>query len=135
MNDKLAQMIMRHLDLVDGANRLTNRIHVAAKAGDVDTLVSDSDNRDRLLSVLDRFQKFIEEEIGLIKTDEITKDLIDILKTWSYEVSSWASKTDEIDQETVVFLEGKKEETTKEIASLFRSRQQFGGYNLNNLKK
>lgn len=135
MNDKLAQMIMRHLDLVDGSNRLTKSIHVAAQKGDVDQLVNDSDNRDRLLSVLDRFQKFIEEEIGLIRSNEVNKDLIDILKTWSYEISSWASKTDEIDQETVILLEGKKEETTKEIAALFRSRQQFGGYNLNNLKK
>ncbi|EQC44857.1 hypothetical protein M899_0105 [Bacteriovorax sp. BSW11_IV] len=135
MNDKLAQLIMRHIDLIDGANRLTNSILNAAKKGDVDTLVNDSDNRDRLISVLDRFQKFVEEEIGNIKSNEVSKELVDILKTWSYEVSAWASKTDEIDQQTLQLLEAQKEETTKEIATIFKSRQQFSGYNLNNLKK
>ena len=42
---------------------------------------------------------------------------------------------DAIDTKSFQVLEPQKLETTKEIATIFTSRQQFKGYNLNNTKK
>ncbi|MDD0854631.1 hypothetical protein HBN50_16075 [Halobacteriovorax sp. GB3] len=135
MKEKLTSLLMRHIDLMDASIRSTNKLLTAASKGDISSIEEESDNRERLIKVIDRFQKFIEEEIQQLAGSQIDATGIDILKTWAYEVHKWVDKTERLDQEISEQLESLREETSKEISTIFKSRQQFKGYNLNNLKK
>ena len=57
-----------------------------------------------------------------------------VLEVHEYE-DIWIEKTNEIDQNTTEILENQKEETTKEISTIFKIQEKFKGYNLADLKK
>jgi len=135
MHDTLFTLVMRHLSLLDRSEKLTYQMYQAASHGDVERVHYESDNRDRMLKVLETFQTSIEDAIKATKTDKITPDFVEIAKSWSNDVNLWVERTSRIDQETTNLLEAQRDRTTQEIATVYKTNQQFKGYNLNNVKK
>ena len=135
MSDIIYRQIMRHIDLMETSIRQAKAIRRAACEKDIDAVIWETENRDKVINIISMFQRNIEDAIESLKVEDVTKDLIDTLKFWTQDVAKWVDKTNQIDQEVVNILESEKEQTTKEIATLFQSKNKFKGYNLNDLKK
>ena len=100
-----------------------------ARTEDLDGVVSETDNRERLVNIIAKLQHSIEEQINQLNASEVSNDDIAILKSWFQDLSIWSERMIELDKETVEILSQQKENTTKEIAHIFKNKEMFKGYN------
>lgn len=135
MISRIYNLIMRHTALLDSGLKITHNIYLATSRGDISLVNFEADNRERIVKVLEKFQTEIEDMVSTLKPEEITPDIIEILKAWQSDLNNWSAEVQAIDLKSSEILEAQKLETTKEIATIFTSRQQFKGYNLNSTKK
>jgi predicted GTPase len=126
---------MRHTALLDSSLKMTHNMFVATSRGDINLVNFEADNRERVINILEKFQTEIENMLATLKAEEVSQEIVEIIKAWQVDVNNWATEVDAIDAKSFEVLEAQKLETTKEIATIFTSRQQFKGYNLNNTKK
>ena len=135
MISRIYNLLMRHTSLLDSSLKMTHQIFQATSRGDINLVNFEADNRERVISILQKFQTEIEDMLATLKADEVTQDIVEIIKAWQVDLNNWATEVDAIDAKSFEVLEAQKLETTKEIGTIFTSRQQFKGYNLNNTKK
>lgn len=129
MINVLFESIQRHLSLLDLAVTSSESITAYARKEDLDSVVAETENRERLINVIGKIQGTIEEQINQLNAALLTGDDIMILKTWFQDLSVWSEKMIELDKETVEALGQQKENTSKEIAMLFKNKEMFKGYN------
>ncbi len=129
MINTLFENIQEHLSMLDLALGSSQRIASMARTEDLDGVVSETDNRERLVNIIAKLQASIEEKINQLNAAEVSKDDIIILKSWFQDLSVWSDKMIELDRETVEILSQQKENTTKEIAHIFKNKEMFKGYN------
>ncbi len=135
MISRIYNLLMRHTALLDSSLKMTHAMFQATTRGDINLVNFEAENRERVIKILEKFQTEIECMLATLKADEVTQDIVDIIKAWQIDLNNWATEVDAIDVKSFEVLEVQKLETTKEIATIFTSRQQFKGYNLNNTKK
>lgn len=133
LND-LFENIQEHLGLLDLALSSSQKISSLAQLEDLDGVVNETDNRERLVNIIGHVQQIIENQINQLNAAELKSEDILILKAWFQDLSRWSEKMIEHDRETVEFLSQQKESTTKEIAHIFKNKEMFKGYN-NSSKK
>lgn len=121
--------IQRHLSLLDLALASSIKISSMAKNEKLDDLVSETDNRERLVNLIGQFQQAIENQINQINAAELTTNDIGILKTWFEDLAAWSEKMTEEDRITIDFLSLQKENTTREIAIVYKNKESLKGYN------
>lgn len=131
----LESFIMIHLGIFDSINQINQTILAYSAKEELDQIIFQLDNRARLLSILSKVQGEIENIILNIKNEELTKDKIDIIKTWQMESNTLIYHADAQDRSIIEKLDIEKQNTTQEIAGLYKKKEQFKGYNLNNTKK
>lgn len=134
-NEELFQQIMIHIDLLDLAQRCSQSMLKSARMGDVNSVNFLSENRERVIQAISKKQQEIESFTHLIEIKALSPELMDILKTWSADLEAWVLRIQDIDTRLVQALEREKTETSKQIGALFKTKEQFKGYNLNNTKK
>ena len=128
LND-LFENIQQHLSLLDLALHCSQKIASLAKLDNLDGVVSETENRERLVNVISIVQEKIENKINQLNAAELKQDDILILKAWFQDLSTWSERMIELDKETVELLGQQKEETIKEIAHIFKNKEMFKGYN------
>jgi hypothetical protein len=128
MNELFLQ-IQTHLCLLDLALDSSSKIHFFASTADVDSLVNETENRERLVNVIGQIQAVIEKKISSLGQHELESDTISILKCWFSDLANWSEKMIAFDRETVELLADQKENTTKEIATIFKNKEIIKGYN------
>ena len=134
MFNDIFESIQTHLSMLDQALSSSKKISSYAQLENLDAVIAETDNRDRLISAIGTIQASIEKQINQVNAALLQADDINILKSWFYDLSVWSDKMIEADKETVEILSQQKDETTKEIAHLFKSKELFKGYN-HNVKK
>ena len=134
MFNDIFESIQTHLSMLDQALSSSKKISSYAQLENLDAVIAETDNRDRLISAIGTIQASIEKQINQVNAALLQADDINILKSWFYDLSGWSDKMIEADKETVEILSQQKDETTKEIAHLFKSKELFKGYN-HNVKK
>lgn len=133
MNENLISLIMLYTTLMDSIYESSFKINSAAKLDNLNFVINESENRERLIKIFEYIQNKIESIItNRPSLDDTEKE---ILTTWSQEVSNWYQKTTLFDKETASVLETKKEALTKEIAIIFKNKEQHKGYSLSSVKK
>jgi hypothetical protein len=125
---------MSHLALTDSSNELSRRVLGAAKSGDMHKINLETANRARLLKIIIKFELEISNLVSLLDISKVSREEIEIIKSWSLDINKWIRFTEQIDQEINNQLMKRKEETTVEIATLYKNREKFKGYNLSTLK-
>lgn len=130
----LFENIQEHLSMLDKALQSSYRITLLAKEEKLDEVISETENRERIVNIITQIQHSIENQITQMNAAEFKPDDIAILKAWFHDLGQWSEKMISMDQATVEYLAQQKENTTKEIASLFKNKELFKGYN-HNLKK
>ena len=134
MLNEILGSIQTHLSMLDQALICAKKITVYAQQENLDAVVSETDNRDRLINAIGTIQGAIETQINQLNAALLQNEDISLLKSWFYDLSLWTDKMIEIDKETVEILSQQKDETTREIAHLFKNKELFKGYS-NNVKK
>jgi len=134
MIQDLFESIQQHLCMLDLALHSSQKIVSFAKLENLDAVISETDNRERLVSVIGKIQRSIEDQINQLNAAALSQDDIMILKTWFQDLSIWSEKMIAHDRETVEILSSQKENTTQEIAHLFKNKESIKGYN-HSLKK
>lgn len=132
--DAIIVKIQQHLSMLDLALLSSEQIASMARTEDLDGVVSETDNRERLVNIIAKLQQSIEEQINQLNAAEVTQSEIQILKAWFQDLSVWSDRMIEFDKETVEILSQQKENTTKEIAHIFKNKEMFKGYNHNQKK-
>lgn len=121
--------IQNHLSMLDLALSSSRKIAAFAKLENLDAVVSETDNRERLVNVIGQIQSTIENQINQLNAALLQAEDINILKSWFNDMSIWSDRMIEVDRETVEILSQQKDDTTKEIAHLFKNKELFKGYN------
>lgn len=130
----LFENIQEHLSMLDLALASSKRITLYAKAENLDGVVEETENRERLVNIIGKIQKTIEDGVNQLNAAALSQDDIMILKSWFQDLSTWSDRMIELDKETVEVLGQQKEDTTKEIAHIFKNKELFKGYNHSNKK-
>ncbi|MFG1500494.1 hypothetical protein ABMA70_09845 [Halobacteriovorax sp. XZX-3] len=125
--------ITRHLDLLGLLVNSTKSMITSCNNGRFDLVDNISENRERLINIIRLLQDDIEAEIQNNKVIYPQED-IEIFKSWIQDVTELVHENQKLDDECLNLLSQAKESTTKEISTVFKKRQQFQGYNLNNVK-
>ena len=135
MFESIYTQIMQHLALMDKVVTTSMQLYCAARNEDIHRVKLESDNRERLINIIRSLQSKVEDVITSLDIADATPELLDVLKCWSWDVNIWIEKINLLDNETMEVLASQKEKTTQEIATIYKSKEQFKGYNLNNVKK
>ena len=134
MLNEIFEGIQTHLSMLDQALSSSKKISSYAQIENLEAVIAETDNRDRLISAIGTIQASIEKQINQVNAALLQADDINILKNWFYDLTVWSDKMLEADKETVEILSQQKDDTTKEIAHLFKNKELFKGYN-HNVKK
>ncbi len=129
------RLIMVHLGIFDVISDLTNRALMALSENNLESMMYDLQNKDRLINILSEVQAEIEDLIETTAQENIDSEFVNIIKTWSNDLNLNLEKISHLDMELTDALNNAKDETSKELASIFRSFEQFKGYNLSTTKK
>lgn len=129
MIEKIFENIQDHLAMLDLAVKSSENIRDMAKYENLDGVVNETDNRERLVSIVATIQKEIESQINLLEPASVRQADILILKSWFNDLNLWSEKMLTLDQETVEYLSQQKENTSKEIAMIFKNKEIFKSYN------
>ncbi len=134
MFNSIMENIQAHLSLLDLALASSARISAYAAVEDLDNVTNETDNRERVINIVSQIQHKIEKQIDALGPQDLTEDSLPILKSWFQDLATWSDKMTSIDHETIEILAEQKENTTKEIVTIFKNKEMFKGYNLANKK-
>ena len=132
--DTLFALIMVHTDFMDHIMVSSRRLKRAAMRGDMDAIEFESNNRERLINIIEQIQFTIEERLNNFSTQESIMELTPVLNAWANDLGLWYERVGALDEETTQGLEELKEETQREIAVVYKNKEGLKGYNLNSLK-
>ena len=129
MIEELFEKIQEHLSMLDLAVASSQKIRNYAANEQLEGVVSETENRERIVNIVTQIQRGVEEKINLLNPSDVNDEGILILKSWFHDLSVWSEKMLTLDRETVELLGQQKENTTKEIALIFKNKEMFKGYN------
>ncbi|MGI4991339.1 hypothetical protein ACRXCV_01845 [Halobacteriovorax sp. GFR7] len=132
-NMEIFDKITRHLELMGLLVNSTKSMISSCHNGRYDLVEHISENRERLINIIRLLQDEIESELQNNKAIYPQEDM-EIFKAWIGDVTELVQENQRLDEECLNLLAQAKESTTKEISTVFKKRQQFQGYNLNNVK-
>lgn len=135
MIDRLIQKLQSFTDRLDQCNRSTEEIYNSVVNEDWQGVEFNTSNRERALNVIAVEQEQIEKVINNIISEELTPENINIIKSWAFDTQSWINRTASRDEAILIALNDSKDSITKEIATLFKSKAAFRGYNLSDVRK
>jgi hypothetical protein len=135
MNDDITVKIMKHLTFCDYVTEVTISMAKAAQMQNIELVHACADNRERLIAIVEKYQKEIEDFIKKLNPYNLAKEDLEIYRSWAQDVESWVRENNEIDEVITEALNHQKDQTVEEIASVFKNKQKFKGYNLNDVKK
>ncbi|MDD4975211.1 MAG: hypothetical protein PHY93_12710 [Bacteriovorax sp.] len=129
MIETLFENIQRHLSMLDLAVNSSEKIRNFARSTNLEGVVEETENRERIVNIVTQIQRRVEEQINLLNPSEISNDDILILKAWFQDLSVLSERMLTCDRETVELLGQQKEDTTKEISLIYKNKEIFKSYN------
>ncbi|MBC7539851.1 MAG: hypothetical protein H7281_13600 [Bacteriovorax sp.] len=129
MIETLFENIQKHLSMLDSAVLSSEKIKNFAKNENLNGVVSETENRERIVNIVTQIQRKVEEQINLLDPSEISNDGLLILKTWFQDLNILSERMLSCDRQTVEYLGQQKEDTTKEIAMIYKNKEIFKSYN------
>ncbi|MFZ4713003.1 MAG: hypothetical protein ACOYL6_04810 [Bacteriovoracaceae bacterium] len=124
-----------HLNLLNKALSLTQEIAQKTTEGDLDVVVTLSENRERLVQLIFHLFTQIDRDLNILTAEEITPRLVQDLKMWQEHMNLLVDSINDLDEQIIDRLEQDKSGATAEIAQLFQTRENLKGYDLSSVKK
>lgn len=135
MIDRLLTNLQTFTDRLDQCDRCTEEIYNAVTSENWEKVEFSTNNRERALEIIGHEQEKIEGLLNNIFTEDLTPANINIIKSWAFDTQNWITRTAIRDEEILNALNDSKDGITQEIATLFKSKTAFRGYNLNDVRK
>lgn len=132
--NEIFKAIQVHLSMLDLAVLSSERIVQIARLDDLDHLESEIENRERLMNATQKIQSLIEASVNKLEAEQVNAEDVIIFKSWFNDLNLVTEKILHLDRQVVEVLTQQKDDTTSEIAHLFKSKELFKGYN-HTLKK
>ena len=129
MMNQLFGDIQQHLSMLDLALKSSELIKNHASREELDAVVNETENRERIINIVTALQRKIENNVNELDASAITADDINLLKSWFNDLNIWSEKMLALDRETVELLGQQKDSTTREIAMIFKNKEVFKSYN------
>lgn len=120
---------------LDQGTKSTKAIILAIKREDWKSVEFEITNRERILNIIGLEQEKIEKLINGLIMEEINAENMNLIKSWAFDTQKWINKTADKDDHIIKILNQSRDETTQKIAMIFKSKQAFRGYNLNDVRK
>ena len=134
--DILVETLTRHLDFLDQIRTYSRRIAKIIEEDSTKDINVEIENRRKVISISMTFQQkmlgFISENKNEIAKNE--NGIREIIELWERDVKIILDKVKSLDLKTMELLENRKLKTTKEIATVFNSKNRLKGYDLSNVK-
>lgn len=134
MDQALAIEIQRHLTQLDYIKKMSLYILDLVQSEKTQDLDSAVENRLRLINLTSKRQEGIESYLREL-TPEALEKAKSLLSFWIEDIKRAVAQVEQIDQLIQLNLEELKNQTTKQISHLFRTRESFKGYNLTSTKR
>ena len=134
-NNDLKKQIRQHQSFVEEILSVSKKIFQHSVELDLTLLVHEVGNRQRMINILEFLQRQIEKKIDAFKPEDINQEIYDALLNWRTFTSEKINKIERFDHKIVESLSKNQDEISKEIASLFRQRDLFRGYDLSSVKR
>ncbi len=135
MIDNLIYRLQAFTSRLDLGSKATQTILKAIQHGDWDTVEYETNNRARILNIISADQSSIEKVINNLIDEEVNAENIALIKSWAFDTQTWIDKTAHQDEIIIEALNNSKDEITRDLAGLFKSKQAFRGYNLNDVTR
>ena len=84
------------------------------------------------MTTYQNIENFLEIDANIQKMMETE---LDTVRDWSKNLSIFINKIKDFDGQLIAILENQKTEVSKELTQVFKYKEKFKGYNLNNLRK
>ncbi len=120
--------IQNHLNFLEGALKTAEEMYHFSLKKDVDQVTNLADNFERILNIISRAQRSIEQQIYLLSPGSVSAGELEILKLWVQEVNLLTEKINEVDNKTLDQLDQIKTETGTEIGAVFSNKEKIKGY-------
>jgi len=130
----LFYLIQNHKDFMIQGILSTKRILDNTKNGALEDLARECENRQRLISIMEKIQRKIEQLIINNQAQLRDNQLKNGVLNWQKEYEAWIIDIDNLDQYILTLLTKEKDKTTQEIATVFKNRQSIQKYDLTNTK-
>lgn len=127
-------MIDEHIGLLNSALKITLEGLNELEVNDYSSITDTYDNRQRVINLINNKQREIEDYLHNLPKTLVNKPLIAKVKNWFDQMNDLITQITTLDQKIVDKLENHKDETIREIAQVFKSKEAFEGYNLSNVK-
>ena len=135
MFNRAIEKMMIHIDTLKSGIKASLMILKSAEEKDSDNLEFWTENRERLITLTGQRQKEVEDILQSLNSEEATQENLQIIRAWFDDTQNWIQSISLIDEEIMNVLSAQKEEITQEIASTYKTKQVFSGYNLKSVNK
>jgi hypothetical protein len=135
MIERLIEKLQMFTDRLDQGRKCTEDIYKAVADEQWEHVEFSTSNRERILGIIAMEQEKIEGIINNIFSEELTPENINIIKSWALDTQNWINHTASRDEDILEALNESKDGITQEIATVFKSKAAFRGYNLNDVRK
>ncbi len=135
MIERLIEKLQMFTDRLDQGRKCTEDIFKAVADEQWERVEFSTSNRERILGIIAMEQEKIEGIINNIFSEELTPENINIIKSWAFDTQNWINHTASRDEDILEALNESKDGITQEIATVFKSKAAFRGYNLNDVRK
>jgi len=136
MSPELSSNLKRHVELLNSIEAASTLIIKTLQTEDFDKADNNIENRDRLINLVSEVRRKIEDELSNANTVAgLSKNDIATVKTWQLQTIETIAKVDIKNQELLRVLDAMKKVTGQDVSEIFKKRQKFKGYNLNNLQR
>lgn len=129
------ELIDFHKHLLNDAIAITQRLLDSASEGDATKCEHLADNRERLVNLISITQSKIENLLNQLPQTALTHSFIDQLRAWQTHLKLSIAEITNLDRKIVELLQDAKDDTTKEIRDIFKSKEMFKGYNLTDVSR
>jgi len=129
MTTTIFETIQQHLSMLDLAVSSSEQIKNFAKNENLEAVINETENRERIVNIVGQIQRNIEDQINILNPEEIAADGITILKSWFNDLNILTEKMLSLDKETVEYLSQQKQGAAKEISLIFKNKEIIKSYN------
>ncbi len=123
-----------HINLLNKSVNLTEKMVKAAEKENIQSVSELADNRQRLLDIISKVQveieNVLEKEVG-----KQGKYFIQKANSWISQTQIYIQDIAKLDEILLEHLNQVKENTIKEVSTVFKQKESIKGYNLQNVKR
>ena len=127
--------VQRHLECLQKVVHLAQRMLQLAKKKNYNEVALESENRSRLINIVDSIQGKIERSVKTIPPEVYSEEIKLTIKQWQDELNRLAQVIFEVDQEILECLNHGKDQIKQELSSTYKSKIVHEKYIFSSTKK